>query len=335
MKLADKRVLVAGGCGFIGSHLCERLVDLGAEVVVLDNLSSGDRTNVSTVAEQLTIQEGDISDEARVAEVVAGCDVVIHQAYPYGRANWGVDEQYATDGVIGTINLLRASVKEDVSKFVFASSVAVYGLQEYLPLDEDHPTTPIVPYGATKQVGEEYCRTFASLYGLDTVSLRYFYAYGPRYASFDHSAMVKFLNLALQGKPITVYGDGEQIRDYTYIKDVVTGTLDAARADGTDGAVYNISSGTGVSIIKLAEIIGETISRSVDIHFTEVPAARYDDEYCQIPRGMTSKKDGQWVDERDYVGDNSRARTELGYEPKTDLSTGIRQTLDWMDAVER
>jgi len=145
------------------------------------------------------------------------------------------------DGAIGTFNVLRAAVENKIRKVLYASTVAVYGRQEYLPIDEKHPKNPFLPYGATKLLGELYCSTIHNVFGIDTVSVRYFNVYGPRYATFDHSAMVNFLNRVVGNKELLIYGDGSQVRDYTYIDDIVNGTLLALKKDNTIGDVYNIA----------------------------------------------------------------------------------------------
>ena len=334
MNWERQTVLVTGGAGFIGSHLCHTLRNRGASVVVLDNFSTGITDNLSNFDSEVTVINGSVTDEAKVEQAMTGCDTVIHQAFPYGQSGMGLDDQYIDTGIEGTFNVLERAVREDIDKVVYASTVAVYGIQEYLPLDEEHPTEPFLPYGTTKLAGEQYCRNFARLYGLDTVCLRYFYAYGPRYARFGHNALMAFLSRALDNKPLHVYGDGTQIRDYTYVSDIVAGTLAATAANATDGRVYNISHGTGLTIRELAELVRDVCQTNVDIQNLEPSHARFSDDYCQIPVGMTTKEDGEWIDERDYVADVTRAREELGYEPVVDVREGVKRTAEWMRSQE-
>ncbi len=330
MRLDRKRVLVTGGAGFIGSHICERLLKEEAEVVVLDDFSTGKLTNLEHIKEDLKIFKGKIENYNDVSEAIKGCDIVIHEAFPYGKSGMGLEEQYIEDGVIGTFNVLKASVKNDVKKVVNASSVAVYGIPKYLPINERHPINPFLPYGATKHVGELYCKTFSKLYGLDTVSLRYFYVYGARYAQFDHSAMVNFLNRSLEDKPLLIYGDGSQIRDYTYIDDAVEGTLLAAMKENTLGATYNISYGEGITILELAKKVAKIVGKDVEIRFAEIQEYRYSDECCIVPVGLTKKLDDKWIDERNYAGDISKAKKELNYNPKVRIEEGIKRTVEWL-----
>ncbi|MCL0060260.1 GDP-mannose 4,6-dehydratase, partial [Dehalococcoidia bacterium] len=320
--------------GFIGSHICQRLLKEGAEVVVLDDFSTGKLTNLEHIKEDLKIFKGRIENYNDVSEAIKGCNIVIHEAFPYGKSGMGLEEQYIEDGVIGTFNVLKASVKNDVEKVVNASSVAVYGIPKYLPINEKHPINPFLPYGATKYVGELYCKTFSKLYGLDTASLRYFYVYGARYAQFDHSAMVNFLNRSLEDKPLLIYGDGSQIRDYTYIDDAVEGTLLAAMKENTLGATYNISYGEGVTISELAKKVAKIVDKDVEIRFAEAREYRYSDEYCIVPVGLTKKLDDKWVDERIYVGDISKAKKELNYNPKVRIEEGIKRTVEWLKSLK-
>jgi UDP-glucose 4-epimerase len=334
MSVDGKRVLVTGGAGFIGSHICERLLKEGAEVVVLDDFSTGKLINLEHIKEDLKIFKGRIENYNDVSEAIKGCDIVIHEAFPYGKSGMGLEEQYIEDGVIGTFNVLKASVKNKVEKVVNASSVAVYGLPKYLPINEKHPINPFLPYGVTKYAGELYCKTFSKLYGLDTVNLRYFYVYGERYAQFDHSAMVNFLNRSLKDKTLLIYGDGSQIRDYTYIDDAMEGTLLAAMKENTLGATYNISYGVGITILELAKKVAKIVDKDVEIRFAEAREYRYSDEYCIVPVGLTKKLDDKWIDERNYVGDISKAKKELNYNPKVRIEEGIKRTVEWLKSLK-
>ena len=330
MRLEGKRILVTGGAGFIGSHICERLLGERVEVVVLDDFSTGRKSNLDRIKDKIEVFEGKVENYNDVFKVIKDCDIVIHQAFPYGRSGMGLEDQHIEEGIVGTFNLLKAAVTNNVKKVVNASSVAVYGIPKALPISEDHPINPFLPYGVTKYSGELYCKTFSKLYGLDTVNLRYFYVYGPRYAQFDHSALVNFLNRAIENKPLLIYGDGNQIRDYTYVDDAVEGTLMALTGENAMGATYNISSGVGIRIFELAKTIIKSINKPLEIRFAENKEYRYSDEYCKIPIGSTRKIDDRWFDERNYVGDITKANRELKYDPKVDIETGINQTFRWL-----
>lgn len=329
MKVSNKKILVTGGAGFIGSYICKRLLIDGAEVVVLDNFSTGKIDNLKEIKDQITVIKGDIRNIKDVMMATENCDVVVHEAFPYGAHTREVDTQFVDSGAIGTSNVLRASLERDVKKVIYASSVAVYGQQKYLPMDEDHPKDPFLPYGATKYVGELYCSTFYKVYGLNTVSLRYFNVYGPKYATFDHSAMIYFLEGIIKDKPPLIYGDGTQVRDYTYINDAVEGTMLAIKKDvAGKGDVFNIGEGKGTQIIDLARKIIKMSGKDFEPLFARL------DEYRHIkqglPYGVTKKINGGYLDTRNYIADISRAKRMLGYNPCTNLDDGIKATLEWM-----
>lgn len=321
---------MTGGAGFIGSHLCERLLKEGAEVIVLDNFCTGKPANLKSLKNSIKIITGDIIDARKVEAAVKGSDAIIHEAFPYGRSGMDLENLYAEEGVMGTFNILRSAVRHNVKKVVFASSVAVYGIQKYLPIDEKHPLEPFLPYGATKLAGELYCSTFSKLYGLDTISLRYFYIYGPRYSSFDHSAMVNFINRAIHKKPLLIYGDGSQVRDYTYIDDAIDGTILALKKDKAAGEVYNISSGRKISILDLAQRIKKVSGNDLEIRLAGNKEYKYV-RNCPIPVGMTDKINGQWLDQRNYSADLNKAIKDLGFSPKVDLEAGIKKTMAWLN----
>lgn len=332
MKLSNETVLITGGAGFIGSHLSESILKMGGKVKILDDFSTGKQENLQRIHNQIEIIKGKVENYSDVDKAIADCSIVIHEAYPYGKSGMGLDEQYIEDGVLGTFNILKSSVKHDIKKVVNASSVAVYGIPKSIPIDESHKTSPFLPYGATKLAGEQYCSTFANLYGLNTVSLRYFYVYGPRYAQFDHSAMVNFLHCAIQNIPITIFGDGSQIRDYTYIDDIIDGTILATLKNETYGTVYNLSSGNCITILNLAEKIMRIVNENITIQYAQKNEYRFSDKYCKVPIGLTKREGDTWIDERDYVGNINKAKKELGYSPKTTYEEGILKTSEWIKA---
>lgn len=308
------KILITGGAGFIGSHLCERLID--NEITVYDNFSTGKMENINVDVRLIT---GDINNYDRLSRYIKGQDIVIHQAFPYGKATRSLDKQFIEDGAVGTYNVLRASIEHGVEKVVYASTVAVYGKQEYLPIDESHPKNPFLPYGATKLLGELYCSTLRNIYGLNTVSLRYFNVYGRRYATHDHSAMIRFLNCVKNDKPLLIYGDGSQIRDYTYIDDIVDGTVLALKGSGE----YNIARGEGISIIDLAMKILEITGKNLEIKFVE------QEMKDGLPYGITDVVKGRQIDTRNYIADISKAK-KLGYNPTTKIEKGIEETYNWI-----
>jgi len=328
MNLNGKKILIAGGAGFIGSHLCERLLPENTEITVFDNFCTGKMENLKNVKNDVRIITGNINNFEEVSNAIKGNNLVIHQAFPYGVATRELDKQFVEDGAIGTYNILRASVEHDIEKVLYASTVAVYGRQEYTPLDENHPKVPFLPYGATKLLGELYCATINNVFGLDTVSLRYFNVYGPRYATFDHSAMIHFLERVIQNNCPLIYGDGSQVRDYTYIDDIIQGTVLALKKDNTNGGVYNIAEGEGMKIIDLAKKIIEISGKNLEPRFAEM------NEYKTIekglPYGITQKVGDKYLDTRKYIANIEKAQKELGYKPSTDFDYGIRKTYEWL-----
>jgi UDP-glucose 4-epimerase len=328
MNLNGKKILIAGGAGFIGSHLCEKLLPENTEITVFDNFCTGKMENLKNVKNDVRIITGNINNFKEVSNAIKGNNLVIHQAFPYGVATRELDKQFVEDGAIGTYNILRASVEHDIEKVLYASTVAVYGRQEYTPLDENHPKVPFLPYGATKLLGELYCSTINNVFGLDTVSLRYFNVYGPRYATFDHSAMIHFLERVIQNNCPLIYGDGSQVRDYTYIDDIIQGTVLALKKDNTNGGVYNIAEGEGMKIIDLAKKIIEISGKNLEPRFAEM------NEYKTIekglPYGITQKVGDKYLDTRKYIANIEKAQKELGYKPSTEFDYGIRKTYEWL-----
>jgi len=333
MDLKNRKILVTGGAGFIGSHLCDRLLREGVEVTSFDNLSTGKLSNLEHIKTQIEIIKGDVVDEKAIGKAARNKDIILHMAYPYGAASRDVDKQFVEDGAIGTFNILRAALKNDVKKVVYASTVAVYGLSKSSVQKEDDRTIPFLPYGATKLLGELYCSSFSSVYGLDTASLRYFNVFGPRYAVFDHSALITFLEHALKGRDVIIYGDGAQVRDYTYIDDIVEGTLLAAQKKNTNGAVYNIAKGKGTSIIELAKIIVKTADSKSRIRFAKKEEYRFTSK--GLPYGVTKAEGGKFIDERNYTADINFAVKELDYDPKFTIEDGIAKTLEWLKDVQK
>lgn len=332
--IANKKILVTGGCGFIGSHVCERLIKEGADVVVLDDFSTGNLENLKEIINKVTVIEGKVEDYNTVLRATKDCNIIIHEAFPYGKSGMGLNQQYIEVGVKGTFNVLKASVNNKIENVINVSSVAAYGLTPNNYLRENTVGVPFLPYGVTKLSGELYCQAFSKLYGLNTVSLRYFYVYGPRYAQFDHNALVNFLNRALEDKPLLIYGDGMQIRDYTYITDIVEGTILAMLNHKGSGDVYNISRGKGISIYELAKNVANCVGNNIKIKFADVDEYRFGDENCKIPIGMTTKKDGKWIDERNYIGNIEKAKKELNYNPKTEIKKGIEMTAKWLKKIK-
>jgi UDP-glucose 4-epimerase len=302
-----RRVLVTGGAGFIGSNIVRVVRDeTGADVVVLDNLSSGHRENLATLPVELV--EGDIRDPAAVRRAMTGCDTVFHLAASVGNAR-SIDDpiQDSEINVLGTLRVLEAARASGVEKIVYSSSAGIFGELKTLPIREDHPIEPDTPYGASKLAGEKLCLAYAKLYPVECVCLRYFNVYGvhQRYDAYGNVIPI-FAHRVLHDEPITIYGDGEQTRDFVNVGDVARANLQAARAAGVSGA-FNIASGTRITINRLAEILIATSGvRATVRHAPPRPG-----------------------DVRHSLADVSAAAGAFGYAPRVALDQGLTEYMDW------
>lgn len=299
------KACVTGGAGFIGSHLVDRLLAAGHEVVVLDNLSTGSRANLEGAGARLTLLEGDLRDPAAVAAAVAGCEVVFHQAALAAVAR-SVDNPVEVHevNVVGTLHLLEACRAAGVRRVVFASSSSVYGDTPTLPKREDAPLRPRSPYAATKAAGEGLMQAWHATYGLETVVLRYFNVYGPRQSPRSQYAAVvpRFVAAVRAGEAPVIYGDGQQTRDFTWVGDVVHALELAASAPGAAGAgPINLGGGERVSVLSLAQRVARAAGREV------------------APRHEPARAG----DVRDSLADTARARALLGWVPRTSLDEGL------------
>ncbi len=308
------KVLVTGGAGFIGSHLVERLLERGESVRVLDNFSTGHRANLASLADDVDVVEGDIQSYERVHNAVRGCDAVLHQAALPSVPRSIADPltSHATNAT-GTLNMLLAARDENVARLVFASSSSVYGAVPGLPKHEGMATMPISPYGTAKLAAESYCRSFHEIYGLDTVALRYFNVFGPRQdPASEYAAVIpRFIAAYADRRRPTIFGDGEQSRDFTYVENIVDANLAALVAPGVGGRVYNVACGERITLNRLARDLQEEMA--VDLEPVRGPA-----------------RPG---DIRHSLADVQRARAELGYEPRIGFRDGLRRTLEYADRM--
>src|SRR3954452_1323862 len=253
------RVLVTGGGGFIGSHLAERLLERGDEVRILDSFATGRRENLAHLPD-VELVEGDVQSFERAHHAVRGCDAVLHQAALPSVPRSIQDPLTSTAvNVTGTLNVLLAARDAGVRRVVYASSSSVYGSNEQLPKQEDQPVAPISPYAVSKLAGEGFCRAFSSIYGLECVSLRYFNVFGPRQDPLSQYAAVipNFITAALEGRPVTINGDGEQSRDFTYVGNVVDGNMLAMEAEGVAGKAFNVACGDRITLNQLVDELRE------------------------------------------------------------------------------
>jgi UDP-glucose 4-epimerase len=304
--LHDQRILVTGGAGFIGSRIAARLCK-DNEVVVLDSLVSGDREKVPAEAEFV---EGDIRDESAVADAMAGVDCVFHEAALVSvDRSIEVPTESHDNNVEGTLNILEAARSQD-TRVVLASSAAIYGHPENVPITEDHPTEPTSPYGLDKLACDHYARLYHDRYGTDTVALRYFNAYGPGQTGGDYAGVISiFIEQALAGDDITVEGDGEQTRDFVYIDDIVDANVAAAGTSAV-GAGYNIGTGESVTIRELAELIQDITDTDSDI--VHVEAREGDIEHSRAAVSLAAEN--------------------LDFEASVSLREGLERTVEWFTA---
>jgi nucleoside-diphosphate-sugar epimerase len=304
------KVLVTGGGGFIGSHTVDRLLADGHEVRVLDNFATGRRENLLDVLSDVELVEGDLQSYERVSNAVRGCEVVLHQgALPSVPRSVQDPLTSNATNVTGTLNVLLASRDADVERVIYASSSSVYGANPELPKHERLLPQPISPYAVAKLAGEGFCRSFWEVFGLETVALRYFNVFGPRQDPHSQYAAVipNFISALMDGRAPTVFGDGEQSRDFTYVGNVVEGNVLAMNAEGVGGKVFNVAAGQRTTLNELVRTLQRLSGRNVD--------PRY-----EAPRPG---------DVRHSQADVSAAERELGFRPQVSVEKGLRLTLDW------
>ena len=302
--------LVTGGAGFIGSHLVHRLVQLGRTVRVLDNFSTGRRSNLDEIAARIELIEGDMADPAVARRACAGVDVVLHEAAVPSVPKSVADPLTShRANVEGTFQLLLAARDAKVRRFVYAGSSSAYGESKTLPKVESMPTDPLSPYAVQKLTGEYYCRAFAKCYGMQTLTMRYFNVFGPRQdpKSQYAAAIPAFVTAILHDRAPTVYGDGEQTRDFTYIENVIFANLLAASADRTSGEVINIACGGRISINQIIAEINKHVGKEIK------------PEYVEARPG----------DIKHSAADITLARSVIGYEPLVPTLEGLRMAMDW------
>jgi UDP-glucose 4-epimerase len=303
------KAAVVGGAGFIGSNLVDALVEGGNDVLVVDNLSTGYRSNLNPAA---ALEDIDIAtDSERLTSALHGREVVFLTA-ALARVPRSIEDPVGTHAVnvTGALRVFKAAVDAGVRRVVYSSSSSVYGDQPVLPLTEDMPTAPINPYACQKLMSEIYARNFAHIFGLETVCLRYFNVYGPRQVTEGAYRLVIgiFLDQQRQGLPLTIHGDGEQTRDFTWVGDVVRANLLAAESDRVGrGEPINIGAGNEVSIKRIAELIGGPVVYGP-------------------PRGF---------DERFKRAGIDRARELLGWEPRVQIDEGMRRLREWAESRVR
>jgi nucleoside-diphosphate-sugar epimerase len=302
--------LVTGGAGFIGSHIAEALSAEGNEVRILDNFSTGKRENIEPFAARCQVIEGDIRDGRVVEGAVQGVNYVIHQA-ALTSVPRSVQDPILTNevNITGTVNVLAAARRHGVKRVVYASSSSVYGDTEVLPKVEDMATSPRSPYAVSKLAAELYCRVFAGVYGMSTVSLRYFNVFGPRQDPYSqYSAVIPlFIKALAEGKRPTIFGDGEQSRDFTFVENVVRANLLACHGEASGDRVYNVACGDRLTLNSLFSKLRGMLGAKVEPEYTE-------------PRPG---------DVKHSQADISAIEGDLGYKPVVGTDEGLERTVDW------
>lgn len=308
------RVLVTGGAGFIGSNLADELIRQGARVNIIDNFTTGFRENLEEIKGDFTFIEGDVNDDGAVAKAIEGVEIVFHQA-ALPSVPRSVEDPLETHRVCanGTVNMLIKSRDAGVKRFIYAASSSAYGDQPVLPKVETMRPDPLSPYAAAKLSGELYCRAFNNVYGLETISLRYFNVFGPRQnpASMYSGVISRFIDSLMAGQTPVIFGDGEQSRDFTYVANVVDANIKAAQTTTGLGESINAANGERITLNELLEVLKKITGNS-----TARP------EFQPARSG----------DVRDSQADNRRAVECFDYEKLVGLEEGLKRTIDWWKA---
>lgn len=309
--------LVTGGAGFIGSNLVHALLKRGDRVRLLDNFSTGKRENLSDISDSIEVIEGDIRSYHLVREAVDGVDVIFHQA-ALPSVPRSIRDPITTNevGTSGTLNVLQAARDCGVVRVVFAGSSSVYGDTPTLPKHEAMVPTPASPYAVSKLAGENYCRVFHQLYGIETVALRYFNVFGPRQDpnSLYSAVIPRFIEMMRRHESPTIFGDGEQSRDFTFIDNVVSANILSAHADhGVAGEVFNVACHERVTLNQLVDVMRRVMDSTVEAHYAPRRPGDVVHSYADI----------------------SKFRDAVGYEPRVLFEEGIKRTVEWFDARRR
>jgi len=310
-KRVRSKILVTGGAGFIGSRLVDRLLREGHEVTVLDSLLAGTTGNLEEHLNSASLHliKADVRNLRAVKKAVKGASAVFHLAALIN-VPLSVEDPVLTNdvNVRGTLSVLEASLAENVDRFIFMSSSAVYGEARYLPINEEHPTTPLSPYGVSKLAAENYCRNYHEIHGLRTCCLRLFNVYGPRQHANSYSGVIsKFIRKVQSGESPVVYGDGKQTRDFIHLEDVIDACVLAMESTDIDGGTFNVGTGKPTTIRELADIITELLGKT-----------RLGPVFEKPRRG----------DVKDSYADISRARKSLSFKPRTELKNGLKSLIE-------
>jgi len=306
----QKKYLVTGGAGFIGSNIVKELLNQGHFVRVIDNFSTGKRENLSEFEDRIEVINGDIRYLNTLLEAMEGIDYVFHEAaLPSVPRSVMTPIETNDVNINGTLNVLFAAKEKKVKRVVYAGSSSAYGESEVLPKVETMKPSPLSPYAVNKLTGEYYCQVFYRVYGLETVVLRYFNVFGPKQdpTSYYSAVIPKFIKLIQQGKSPMIFGDGEQSRDFSYIENVVSANLLASKAPKAPGEVFNVACGDRITLNKLAEEMKKTLDSDVEIQHSE-------DRVGDIKHSLA---------------DINKAKDLLGYEVKVTVLEGLKKTIDY------
>jgi len=304
-------VVVTGGAGFIGSHIAETIARQGSKVRIVDDFSTGHRENIDGLSGDIEVIEGSVADLDLMNRALNGAEVVFHEAaIPSVPRSVENPRQTHTSSVDGTFNLLLAAREQKVRRVVYAASSSAYGDQPTLPKVEEMSPDPLSPYAVAKLVGEYYCQVFSRVYGLETVSLRYFNVFGPRQdPGSQYSGVVsRFISSLCSGERPVIFGDGEQSRDFTYIENVVSANLKAASAAGGVGKIINVATGERITLNQLLAELKALVGK---------------------PDVTVDYRDSRVGDVRHSLADITKARNLLDYEPTVGLRDGLKLTIDW------
>jgi nucleoside-diphosphate-sugar epimerase len=302
--------LVTGGAGFIGSNIAEKLVNLGEEVRVIDNFLTGNPQNMSTFQDKIEFIEGDLRNLDTVTKVMKDVDYVIHQAaLPSVPKSVDLPIESNQHNINATLNVLFAAKEENVKRVVYAASSSAYGDQPQSPKVETMMPMPMSPYAVNKLAGEHYCAAFYKVYGLETVALRYFNVFGPRQdpTSFYSAVIPKFITALLKNESPTIFGDGEQSRDFTYIDNVVAANLLACKANEVGGHLFNIACGESFTLNQLYDNLQEIIGTNIKVKY-------------EAPR---------IGDVKHSLADITKANDMLGFEVRVNFEDGLKKTVNW------
>ncbi len=304
-ELEGQRILVTGGAGFIGSNLVDRLAP-GNKVIVLDNLSTGLISNLEKSKDRITLVRGDILDKGLLKDIVSQVDFIFHLAANVGNIKSIEDPYFDMEvNIKGTVNLLEACLNSNIKRLVYSSSGAIFGEAKYLPIDENHPLNPESPYGVSKLAAEKYCFAFHKVHRLPVTALRYFNAYGPRHSGSGYPNVIAiFFNRIRGGKPLTIFGDGKQTRDFIFVQDIVRANILAATHPAAVGEIFNIATGQGNSVNDLVGIIDQISGKKNEVVYADARAGEVKHSRASI----------------------EKATRLLGYRPEVDFKEGLRST---------